>query len=193
MITSLNRSITIAAVFCFFGINAATAGNICHATGYTLDEEGDGLSWSSPMSLPQALATVQSSNWSEIWLKGDVTVSSAPSEVSINNNLIIRGGFTGHETDPSERPQGSMSMFSGNNTYNIMVVKVAAGMTLSFERVFFTKAVNCALKKLEMARYSLPSLPSVKTAVQLATIKMWQQDAVYTYQDREYFLSRLLR
>ena len=147
MITSLNRSITIAAVLCLFGINAATAGNICHATGYTLDEEGDGLSWSSPMSLPQALATVQSSNWSEIWLKGDVTVSSAPSEVSINNNLIIRGGFTGQETDPSERPQGSMSVFSGNNTYNIMVVKVAAGMTLSFERVFFTKAANCALKK----------------------------------------------
>ena len=147
MITSLNRSITIAAVLCLFGINTATAGNICHATGYTLDEEGDGLSWSSPMSLPQALATVQSSNWSEIWLKGDVTVSSEPSEVTINNNLIIRGGFTGQETDPSERPQGSMSMFSGNDTYNIMVVKVVEGITLSFERVFFTKAANCALKK----------------------------------------------
>ena len=111
---------------------------------------GDGSSWANAytdFNAALAAAVASGGTVSELWLKGDFEASAAPSAVTISDNLCIRGGFAGTETAAGERAAGALSVFSGNDTYNIMEVNVAVGKTLSFERVVFTRAYNCALKK----------------------------------------------
>ena len=137
-----------AAMLCAFAVNARADGVMfvkADATG-----SGDGSSWANAytdFNTALAAAVASGGTVSEIWLKGDFEASAAPSAVTISDNLCIRGGFAGTETAAGERAAGALSVFSGNDTYNIMEVNVAVGKTLSFERVVFTRAYNCALKK----------------------------------------------
>ena len=143
----IKKLVYVAAMLCAFALNARA--DVMYvkadATG-----SGDGSSWANAytdFNAALAAAVASDGTVSEIWLKGDFEASAAPSAVTISDNLCIRGGFAGTETAAGERAAGALSVFSGNDTYNIMEVNVAVGKTLSFERVVFTRAYNCALKK----------------------------------------------
>ncbi|MBQ3314805.1 MAG: hypothetical protein IJG70_02440, partial [Kiritimatiellae bacterium] len=82
--------------------------------GYTVAEEGTGVTWDSPVSLGKAITMFKAApdNYSEIWMKSGV--------YSLTNELVwsftagelaIRGGFEGTELDPSERDPAARTEF----------------------------------------------------------------------------------
>ena len=108
----------------------------------------DGSSWGNAMAWTDALtscAALEGEN--EIWLAGDVTVS-ALSTVTVKGDLTVRGGFTGTETSPAERPANAISTISGNNAViDIIQPTVDADKTLAFERVALVRGSYRAVKK----------------------------------------------
>ena len=90
---------------------------IYHVTAYSLVTEGDGYSWSSPMSLTNAL-TVAATNAlfkSEIWLaSGTYTIAAAKTFAFSATPVSIRGGFAGTESSADERAAGTISTLDGN-------------------------------------------------------------------------------
>ena len=113
----------------------------------TADGTGDGSSWASPISWASALAAAAADeDIYEIWLQGDVAVSAAPASITFNGRTIVRGGFAGTESSADER-SGAHSVFSANDAYDILIPNVAAGASLSFERVDFHHAKRRAVSK----------------------------------------------
>ena len=135
----------VAAIAVSLSFNAAAA--TYRVTG-NIVTEGDGQSWASPMSITNAFAAAAAAtDPTEIWVSGDVTISAAPTTVTVATNVLVRGGFAGTEDSPAGRIAGAVSKITGNDAYNLFVVSVNSGCTLTFERLFFTRAKTRAVQK----------------------------------------------
>ena len=109
-------------------------------TGWSLPAEGTGGSWASPVSLTNALS-LAACGGGEIWVKGgtfDVTADLAAFQSDAE--VVIRGGFAGNESAPSERDDKDMSWMDGGDRYDSMVV--CNGKKLTFERIGFRRGKN---------------------------------------------------
>ncbi len=106
----------------------------------------DGTSWTDAYpSLDAALASAPDASKTEVWLS--VTNDHLSAALTLANSLTIRGGFTGAENTPAERPEGLLAHLWGNDYYKNLEVVVPAGQQLTVERVNFTHAVASELKK----------------------------------------------
>jgi len=82
--------------------------------GYTVAEEGTGVTWDSPVSLGRAITMFNAApdNYSEIWMMSGVYTLTAELIWSFTaGELAIRGGFAGTENDPSERDPAARTEF----------------------------------------------------------------------------------
>jgi hypothetical protein len=67
--------------------------------------------------------------------------------ITLAHPLTIRGGFTGVENSPEERPEGDMTWLDGNKVYRTMEFSVPQGALLTVERIRFSRSVQQELKK----------------------------------------------
>ena len=77
------------------------ANNIYRVTAYSLEEEGDGLSWQSPMSLVNALSVAQADDI--IYLKAGTYIID--NSITISKAITLKGGFLGTDDETmAEKP-----------------------------------------------------------------------------------------
>ena len=106
----------------------------------------DGTSWTDAYpDLLTALKSAPDEGITEIWLA--VTNDFMNRTVTLGHPLTIRGGFTGVENSPAERPEGHLANINGNYVYTTMSFEVPEGALLEIERVHFVKAYQSELKK----------------------------------------------
>ena len=91
--------------------------DVYHVTAYSLAEEGDGLSWASPMSLPNAIATASAGD--TIFLKAGTYTPTA--NIAISKPLVIRGGFAGTDNTTLD-PDSPVSVFDANNAAAVTAI-----------------------------------------------------------------------
>ena len=108
-----------------------------------------GASWSEPMRLDEALASVLVTG-GEIWLKtGTYALMASPTEdtqLRPQGELVVRGGFAGTESQPEERPASGLSTIDGQGRFAMLWV--TSSVSLSFERLRFVGALSYVLRKL---------------------------------------------
>ena len=108
-----------------------------HVTDCSLVTEGNGCSWSSPMSITNALAKAVDGD--KILLKsGTITATFT---IAVNKTIPILGGYAGTD-DTTLDPVSPMTVFDGNNVStvpSIFNVSTATGAdtTNIFERIEF--------------------------------------------------------
>ncbi len=119
--------------------------NVIHVrTG--ADCKMDGTSWTDAYpDLLTALKSAPDEGITEIWLA--VTNDFMNRTVTLGHPLTIRGGFTGVENSPAERPEGHLANINGNYVYTTMSFEVPEGALLEIERVHFVKAYQSEVKK----------------------------------------------
>ncbi len=106
----------------------------------------DGTSWTDAYpDLVTALASVPDETITEVWLA--VTNDFMNRTVTLGYPLTIRGGFTGVENSPAERPEGHRANINGNYVYTTMSFEVPEGALLEVERIHFLKASQNELRK----------------------------------------------
>ena len=106
----------------------------------------DGTSWTDAYpDLVTALASVPDETITEVWLA--VTNDFMNRTVTLGYPLTIRGGFTGVENSPAERPEGRRANINGNYVYTTMSFEVPEGALLEVERIHFLKASQNELRK----------------------------------------------
>ena len=127
----------------FFGKGGGP--NVIHVrTG--ADCKMDGTSWTDAYpDLVTAFASVPDETITEVWLA--VTNDFMNRTVTLGYPLTIRGGFTGVEDSPEERPEGHRANIDGNYVYTTMSFEVPEGALLEVERVHFLKAYQNELRK----------------------------------------------
>ena len=127
----------------FFGRGGGP--NVIHVrTG--ADCKMDGTSWTDAYpDLVTAFASVPDETITEVWLA--VTNDFMNRTVTLGYPLTIRGGFTGVEDSPEERPEGHRANIDGNYVYTTMSFEVPEGALLEVERVHFLKAYQNELRK----------------------------------------------
>ena len=105
---------------------------VFHVTAYSLAEEGDGLSWASPMSLPHAIATASAGD--TIFLKAGTYTPTA--NIAISKPLVILGGFAGTDNTTLD-PDSPMSVFDANmNTAVTAIFNVTTATGVDTVNVF---------------------------------------------------------
>ena len=119
--------------------------NVIHVrTG--ADCKMDGTSWTDAYpDLGTALNAAPGEGITEIWLA--VTNDYMTKAITLAYPLTIRGGFTGGENSPEERPEGAMTWLDGNNVYRTMEFTVPQGALLTVERIRFSHSSQQLLKK----------------------------------------------
>ena len=136
------------ALLCAFTLMQSQALAAVYRTAATASGSADGSTWANAMAWTDAFAKAAAETGdNELWVLGDVQISAVPTTVAICGNLSVRGGFSGNESDPSERDANLRSTFTGNEAYNLFVVGIASGCSLAFERVLLTKAKSRAVDK----------------------------------------------
>ena len=106
----------------------------------------DGSNWEHAYpDLRAAFAAAPDASKTEVWLS--VTNDYLDAAMTLDHSLTFRGGFTGAEDEPSERPEGLRSLLWGNNYYKTMQIAVPSGMLLTVDRVHFTHSGDSELKK----------------------------------------------
>ena len=107
----------------------------------------DGSNWEHAYpDLATALATAPDASKTEIWLS--VTNDYTKQQVALVGSLTVRGGFTGVENSPEERPEGLQSTLDGGSyTYRTLDFSVPSGALLTVERIRFAHASQSELKK----------------------------------------------
>ena len=106
----------------------------------------DGTSWTDAYpDLGTALASAPDASKTEVWLA--VTNDYMTKAITLSYPLTIRGGFTGVENSPEERPEGAMTWLDGNNVYRTMEFTVPQGALLTVERIRFSHSSQSELKK----------------------------------------------
>ena len=58
----------------------------------------------------------------EVWLS--VTNDYLDAAMTLDHSLVFRGGFTGAENSPAERPEGLRALLDGGNYYKTMQIAV---------------------------------------------------------------------
>ena len=101
--------------------------------------EGDGLSWESPMSITNGIASVAKTG-GELWLKGETFLLTANMRALAPSGgaVTVRGGFAGTETAPEERAAGAKTTIDGQDLYSTFTVTCNKSVTL--ERIVFTRS-----------------------------------------------------
>ena len=115
-------------------------------TAYSLATEGDGLSWDSPMSLTNAIATA---------IAGDTIMLKAgeyalPAQLVISKGLTIRGGYAGTDGDALDLDH-PLSVLTQGAAINVLVRVTATSGTFSMERVQIEKALQIGMQKANAA------------------------------------------
>ena len=118
---------------------------VIHVTAYSLAEEGDGLSWSSPMSLTNAIATASAGDI--IFMKtGEYDVAA---QIALDKALIIKGGFAGTD-DTTLDPSGKTTLNAYDRTAFNYIFNVSTAVTDAtnvFENICFTRAYRRGVAK----------------------------------------------
>ncbi|MBQ3315254.1 MAG: right-handed parallel beta-helix repeat-containing protein [Kiritimatiellae bacterium] len=105
---------------------------------------GDGTSWKDAYHDIHEAFAAYNSNIREIWLVGDYRLT-ATLNVTTLGRFALRGGFTGAENAPEERPAAGVSRLDGNNTYDTM--KLVNTSPAELDRVTFFNAYNYGIDK----------------------------------------------
>ena len=104
----------------------------------------DGTSWMDAYSdLKSAFASALDASKTEVWLA--VSDDCPKGTVTISNPIKIRGGFTGVENSPDERPEGHRSTIDGRDAWDGLLINNTAAVDI--ERIIFTRGLNCGLVK----------------------------------------------
>lgn len=103
---------------------------ILFVSDYSLETEGTGSSWESPMSFTNAMAVAATLVEPEIWIKSGTLVIPEAKSYAIAQPLVIRGGFAGTERSAAERPLGSQTTFDGNGANDCLTVANSAKLTI---------------------------------------------------------------
>ncbi|MBQ6327471.1 MAG: hypothetical protein IJI35_00520 [Kiritimatiellae bacterium] len=99
--------------------NEFAAKTVILVGGYTVAEEGTGVTWDSPVSLGNAITMFKAApdNYSEIWMKSGVYSLTVTLAWTFNTaGIVIRGGFAGTENSPAERDPAARTEFYGGGT-----------------------------------------------------------------------------
>lgn len=117
-----------------------------YVSSYTLEQEGDGLSWQSPMSLTNAV---------EKSLSGDIILLKAgeyqiEKQLVISKALTIRGGYAGTDIDSldASNPQ---SVFTPKVPIDILVNVTASSGDVVMENLQVEKASLSGMQKSKAA------------------------------------------
>ena len=107
----------------------------------------DGTNWEHAYpDLRAAFASAPDASKTEVWLS--VTNDYMDAAMTLDHSLVFRGGFTGAENSPEERPEGLRSTLDGNNCYyKTMQIDVPSGMQLVVERIRFSHSVGPGVRK----------------------------------------------
>ena len=117
--------------------------NVIHVrTG--ADCKMDGTSWTDAYpDLKSALASAPDASKTEVWLA--ISDDCLKGTATISYPIVIRGGFTGVENSPDERPAGSRATVDGRDAWDGLPINNAAAVEI--ERILFTRGLNCGLIK----------------------------------------------
>lgn len=115
-------------------------------SAYSLETEGDGVTWESPMSLTNAIATS---------IAGDVIMLKSgeyalPSQLAISKGITISGGYAGSEGDALDSVM-PISVFTPRVSINCLVSVTASSGTVAFERIQVEKANQYGMQKSSAA------------------------------------------
>ena len=145
-----------------FGIRTAY-----HVTGTVLDEEGDGMSWQSPMSFAAAVADAPAK--SVILLKAGKY--ALPATVLIEKPLDIRGGFAGtDDTALADNPVTVLDAEDAPAVTNVCsILTPEKGALNKFTRIVFTGASVRGLYKSGAADLLLEDCAIVTNGTTLYT------------------------
>ena len=117
--------------------------NVIHVRGGA-DCKMDGTSWTDAFpDLRAAFATLPDASKTEVWIAS--TNDHTSSSTTISYPIKIRGGFTGVENSPEERPEGHRSIIDGNDAWDGLSINNAAAVEV--ERILFIRGLNCGLVK----------------------------------------------
>jgi len=118
---------------------------VYRVTDYSLETEGTGESWASPVSYTNAFAKAVVSG-GELWLKtGTYAYKASCASTTLGGDLVIRGGFAGTETTSAERADGVRTKLDGANAYNLLVLVSGAASEIVLDRIDFARATTRAL------------------------------------------------
>ena len=107
----------------------------------------DGTNWEHAYpDLRAAFASAPDASKTEVWLS--VTNDYMDAAMTLAHSLVFRGGFTGAENSPEERPEGLRSTLDGDNCYyKTMQIDVPSEMQLMVERIRFSHSAGPGIKK----------------------------------------------
>jgi len=106
----------------------------------------DGTSWSDAYTDLRPALKLLNADHDELWFAGDESVNIAMSEaIAPSVAAAIRGGFTGVENKPSERPSESRSRIHPNEQYDGFKINNARPLTV--DGFLFTKGQSHGLTK----------------------------------------------
>ena len=120
--------------------------NVIHVrTG--ADCKMDGTSWTDAYpDLATALASAPDASKTEMWLA--VSNDHMVAAVTLAGSLTVRGGFTGAENAPEERPEGAHTWLDGFNcNFPPLEFVVPADALLTVERIRFAHAKASGIRK----------------------------------------------
>lgn len=110
------------------------------------DCDGTGTSWRNAVGTLTAALALVSATKTEIWIAGDGALTAEPATVS--RGLVVRGGFTAEESDPAERPAGTISLVDAGGVYkNGLRVSNPADTTAVFDRLDVRNALERGIYK----------------------------------------------
>ncbi len=106
----------------------------------------NGENWTDAYpDLASAFAAVTNPVKTEIWIStGNFRIRA---DISITNNLAVRGGFAGSENSASERAAGTVSVIDNEKLQNGLTVENNADAPLEFECLVFCNMTTRALQK----------------------------------------------
>jgi len=113
-----------------------------------VEQEGDGFSWETAMSVTNLLATVAVPDGPcEFWLAEGTATITTNCPMTVNYPVVIRGGFAGNETTLAERPEGTYTHLTGNDAKKTMEASVERGSLLTVERLRFSHSSGSEIRK----------------------------------------------
>jgi len=104
----------------------------------------DGTSWTDAYpDLRSAFASAPDASKAEVWLA--ISDDCLKGTATLSYPIVIRGGFTGVENSPDERPEGFRATIDGRNVWEGLSINNSAAVDI--ERILFIRGLNCGLIK----------------------------------------------
>lgn len=164
----------------FFPLSAL-AGNVYHVTAYSLETEGDGLSWESPMSLTKAVSVAQSGD--RVLLKaGEYDVLSG---LTLSKGISLEGGYKGEGMELDGENPISILTQKTSPTEKLCELTAGAGETVSFKRLQIEKAKHYGifLDKLNGCNVYVDSCNFISNGISVASgnagkgMRLWDRNS----------------